>query len=281
MDPVQRLLLMTTYEALEMAGYFPNGSPSTKCERIGTFFGQCLDDWREYQNSQDVKPYYVPGGIRSFAPGRLNYHFKWEGPSTSYDAACSSSSVAINAACIALLARECDTAVVGGGNVITGPNMFIGLSRGGFLSKTGGPCKTFDNEADGYCRGEAVGVVLMKRLEDAIADNDNIQGIIKSISTNHSAHAVSITHPHSATQQKLYNRVLQAAGINPNDIGYVEAHGTGTQAGDSIEMESLTKTFTSRDKDYPLYVGAVKSNVGHGEAVSLSYGGEQRSFYNI
>lgn len=267
-DPTHRLILITTYEALEMAGYSAHGSLSTREHRIGTFFGQTTDDWRESNASQDIDMYYVSGGLRPFGPGRLNYHFKWEGPSYSLDAACSSSSVSVQMACTSLLTGECDTAIAGGGNIITGSNMYSGLSRGSFLSPTGS-CKTFDDDADGYCRGEGVGTVILKRLKDAIADRDEIQGVIKSVATNHSAFAVSITHPDAGAQQRLYKRVLQKACVDPAEVGYVEMHGTGTQAGDSTEVESATSVFgKGRKRDNPLYIGSVKPNVGHGEAVS-------------
>ncbi|MCJ1313534.1 hypothetical protein MMC25_007213 [Agyrium rufum] len=267
-DPTQRLLLLSTYEALELSGYTQEGSLATDSRRIGTFFGQTTDDWREINAAQDVDLYYVPGGMRAFGPGRLNYHFKWEGPSYSIDTACSSSAASIEFAVSSLLLRECDTAVAGGGNIMTGVNMFAGLSRGGFLSKTGS-CKTYDDGADGYCRGEAVGVVVLKRLEDAIADNDNITGVIRAVSTNHSAHAISITHPHAETQSKLYAQTLAKACVDASDVEYVEMHGTGTQAGDTMEMESVTGTFAvNRKKDNPLFVGSVKANVGHGEAAA-------------
>ncbi|KAL2056771.1 hypothetical protein ABVK25_003166 [Lepraria finkii] len=129
-DPAQRLLLLTTYEALEMAGYTPDGTPSTAGDRIGTFFGQTLDDYREANASQNIEMYYVSGGIRAFGPGRLNYHFKWEGPSYCVDAACSSSTLSIQMAMSSLRTHECDTAVAGGTNVLTGVDMFSGLSRG-------------------------------------------------------------------------------------------------------------------------------------------------------
>ncbi|KAL9071452.1 MAG: hypothetical protein Q9161_004169 [Pseudevernia consocians] len=239
-DPAQRLLLLTTYEALEMSGYTPNGSPSSASDRIGTFFGQTLDDYREANASQNIDMYYVTGGIRAFGPGRLNYHFKWEGPSYCVDAACSSSALSVQMAMSSLRARECDTAVAGGTNILTGVDMFSGLSRGSFLSPTGS-CKTFDDEADGYCRGEGVGSVVLKRLEDAIAEGDNIQAVIKSAATNHSAHAISITHPHAGTQQKLIRQVLREADVEADEIDYVEMHGTGTQAGDATEFTSVTK----------------------------------------
>lgn len=265
-DPAQRLLLLTTYEALEMAGYTPNGSPSYAGERIGTFFGQTLDDYREVNASQEIEMYYVTGGIRAFGPGRLNYYFKWEGPSYCVDAACSSSALSIQMAVAALRSRECDTAVAGGTNILTGSDMSSGLSRGSFLSPTG-PCKTFDNDADGYCRGEGVGTVILKRLDDALTEGDIIHGIIKSAATNHSAFASSITHPHAGAQQSLMRQVLRDAHLKPDDIDYVEMHGTGTQAGDATEFASVTNVLKGRSKGNPLHVGAVKSVVGHAEAV--------------
>jgi iterative type I PKS product template protein len=267
-DPIHRLILMTTYEALEQAGYSPDGTMSTTGPRIGTYFGQTTDDYRDCNGAQNIDLYYVSGGIRAFGPGRLNYHFKWEGPSYSLDTACSSSSACIEFACKALLNRDIDTAIAGGGAIISGSDMFSGLSRGGFLSPTGS-CKTFDDGADGYCRADAVGAVVLKRLEDAIADNDNIKAVITGVATNHSAHAVSITHPHAGAQKRLYERVLQEACVEPSEISYIEMHGTGTQAGDATEMESVTQTFgNGRKRDNPLYVGAVKANVGHSEAAA-------------
>jgi acyl transferase domain-containing protein len=266
-DPIQRLLLMTTYEVLETAGYANDDK-----RRIGTFFGQATDDWRETNASQDIDLYYVPGGMRAFGPGRLNYHFKWEGPSYSIDTACSSSSAAVEMAYKALLGHDCDMAVAGGGNLLSGPQMFAGLSRGDFVSPTGS-CKTFDQGADGYCRGEGVGVVVLKRLHDAIAERDNILGVIRTVATNHSAHAISITHPHAPTQKRLYQQVLQRSLLQPADIGYVEMHGTGTRAGDATEIESVCSLFgKSRRADNPLRIGAVKANVGHGEAVCPLFG---------
>lgn len=266
-DPAQRLLLLTTYEALEMSGYTPNGSASTASDRIGTFFGQTLDDYREANASQNIEMYFVSGGMRAFGPGRLNYHFKWEGPSYCVDAACSSSALSVQMAMSSLRAHECDTAVAGGTNVLTAVDMFSGLSRGSFLSPTGS-CKTFDDEADGYCRGDGVGSLVLKRLEDAIAEGDNIQAVIKSAATNHSAHAISITHPHAGTQQKLIRQVLREADVEPEEIDYVEMHGTGTQAGDATEFTSVTKVLSNRTKDNPLHVGAVKANFGHAEAAA-------------
>jgi iterative type I PKS product template protein len=270
-DPMGRLALTTAYEALEMSGYVPNRTPSTKLARIGTFYGQTSDDWREINAAENIDTYFITGGVRAFAPGRINYYFKFSGPSYSIDTACSSSLAAIQLACTSLWAGDCDTACAGGLNVLTNPDIFSGLSKGQFLSKTGG-CKTYDNDADGYCRGDGCGSVVLKRYEDAIADKDNILGCILGAATNHSAEAVSITHPHAGAQEFLYNKVLSNAGVDAHDISYVEMHGTGTQAGDGIEMTSVTNAFAPRHRqrrpDQTLHLGAIKANIGHGEAAS-------------
>lgn len=270
-DPMQRLIMTTAYEAMEMAGFVADRTPSTKRDRIGTFYGQTSDDWREVNAAQDIDTYFISGGVRAFGPGRLNYFFKWSGPSFSVDTACSSSFAAINVAITSLRAGECDTAFTGGSNVLTNSDIFSGLSRGHFLSRTGS-CKTWDNDADGYCRGDGVCTVIMKRLEDAISDRDPILGVVRGIGTNHSAQAVSITHPCAENQSFLFDKVLKECNVPCNDVNYVEMHGTGTQAGDGIEMESVSSVFAPRQNrrraDQPLYVGAVKSNIGHGEAVS-------------
>ena len=270
-DPMHRLALLTAYEALEMSGFVPNRTSSTKLHRVGTFYGQTSDDWREIQEGQDIDTYFIPGGVRAFAPGRINYYFKFSGPSFSVDTACSSSFAALQLAITSLRSGDCDTAVTGGMNVLTNPDIFSGLSRGQFLSKTGN-CQTFDNEADGYCRGEAVASVILKRLEDAEADNDNILGVMLASGTNHSADAVSITHPHAPAQEYLYKQLLNKSDVDANDICYVEMHGTGTQAGDKTEMESVTNVFADphrkRRPEQPLHLGAVKANIGHGEAAS-------------
>lgn len=273
MDPAQRIALMCAYEALEMAGIVPDATPSTMRSRVGVFIGATSNDWCETNSAQDVDFYFIPGGNRAFIPGRINYFFKFSGPSFSVDTACSSSLAATHLACNALWRKEIDTAIIGGTNVMTNPDVTAGLDRGHFLSRTGN-CKSFDDGADGYCRGEGVGIVVLKRLEDAQAENDPIYGCILSAMTNHSAEAESITRPHVGAQQALFSQVLANAGVHPNDVSYVEMHGTGTQAGDSGEMSSVSKTFAPwppgdpRGRDSDLYVGSVKANVGHGESVA-------------
>ncbi|KAH8585728.1 conidial yellow pigment biosynthesis polyketide synthase [Bisporella sp. PMI_857] len=272
-DPAQRIALMTGYEAIEQAGIVPDATPSTRKDRVGIFYGVTSNDWMETNSAQNIDTYFIPGGNRAFIPGRLNYFFKFSGPSFSVDTACSSSLAAINIACNSLWKGDIDTAIAGGTNILTNPDFTAGLDRGHFLSRTGN-CKTFDDEADGYCRGEGVGSVVLKRLEDALTDNDPIQAVILGAHTNHSAEAVSITRPHAGAQAEIFGKVLNESGIDPYSINYVEMHGTGTQAGDAGEMQSVLDTFAPktgrryRREDEVLYLGAAKANVGHGEAAA-------------
>ena len=182
-DPMHRLALVTAYEALEMSGFAPNRTPSTNLKRIGTFYGVASDDYREVNAGQSIGTYGIPGGERAFANGRINYFFKFGGPSFNIDTACSSGGAAINAACSSLWSNEADMVVAGGLNIISNPDIYCMLSKGHFLSKTG-QCKVWDKDADGYCRADGIGSVVIKRLEDAIADNDNIIGSIVSAATN-------------------------------------------------------------------------------------------------
>ena len=268
---MQRLALVTAYEALEMAGFAPNRTPSTNLKRIGTFYGQASDDYREVNAGQNIGTYGIPGGERAFGNGRINYFFKFGGPSFNLDTACSSGLAAVNAACSALWAGEADTVIAGGLNVITNSDIYCMLSKGHFLSKTG-QCKVWDKDADGYCRADGIGSVVIKRLEDAENDNDNIIATIVAGATNHSAEAISITHPHAGAQKDNYNQVMQSAGVSPLDVSYIELHGTGTQAGDAVESESVADVFApitpARRADQRLLLGALKSNIGHGEAAA-------------
>ncbi|KAF2209148.1 hypothetical protein CERZMDRAFT_87124 [Cercospora zeae-maydis SCOH1-5] len=271
-DPMQRLALVTAYEALERAGYVANRTSASHQNRVGVYYGQASDDYREVNSAQEIGTYFIPGGCRAFGPGRINYFFKFAGPSFSCDTACSSSLATIQMACTALWSGDVDTVVAGGVNILTNSDAFAGLSKGHFLTKTPNACKTWDMEADGYCRADAIGSIVLKRLEDAEADNDNILGVILGAATNHSAHAVSITHPHAGHQKDLYRDILSKAGVDPLEVDYVEMHGTGTQAGDFEEMKSVSEVFAPsnrrRQADRPLHIGALESNIGHSEAAA-------------
>ncbi|TWU71827.1 putative PKS-like protein biosynthetic cluster [Metarhizium rileyi] len=270
-DPAQRLALMTAYEALEMAGVVPDSTPSTQRDRVGVFYGMTSDDWREVNGSQDVGTYYIPGTNRAFTPGRINYFFKFSGPSINVDTACSSSAAAIHLACNSLWRNECDMVVAGGTNIMTNPDNFVGLDKGHFLCQSGN-CKTFDDGADGYCRADAVGTVILKRLEDALVDKDPIQAVICGAYTNHSAEAESITRPHIGAQAAIFRRIFNDSGNDAQDVSYIEMHGTGTQAGDAVEMRSVLDVFAGnnshRSPTQPLYLGSVKANLGHAESGS-------------
>ncbi|KAB8304586.1 hypothetical protein EYC80_003965 [Monilinia laxa] len=271
-DPMQRLALVTAYEALERSGYVANRTASTDLHRIGTFYGQASDDYREVNTAQEIGTYFITGGCRAFGPGRINYFFKFSGPSYSIDTACSSGLATIQTACTSLWNGDTDMAVAGGMNVLSNSDAFAGLSQGHFLTKTPNACKTWDAEADGYCRADGIASIVLKRLEDAEADNDNIIGVILGAGTNHSADAISITHPHAGAQAYLTRQVISQAGVDPLDVSFVEMHGTGTQAGDAQEIVSVCDVFAPltrrRNSKQPLHIGSVKANVGHGEAVA-------------
>lgn len=274
-DPAQRLALITAYEAIEQAGIVPDATPSTRRDRVGVFYGVTSMDWMETNSPQNVDTYFIPGGNQAFIPGRINYYFKFSGPSFAVNTACSSSLAGIHLACNSLWRGEIDTAIAGGTNVLTNPDMTAGLDRGHFLSRTGN-CKTFDDSADGYCRGEGIGTVIIKRLDDAIADNDPVLAVILGANTNHSAESVSITRPHVGAQRAVFSKILNRGAVDPYTVGYVEMHGTGTQAGDAGEMSSTLDTFApplnqvkkGRSRDEALYLGSAKANIGHGESAS-------------
>ncbi|KFY50435.1 hypothetical protein V496_09344 [Pseudogymnoascus sp. VKM F-4515 (FW-2607)] len=268
-DPAQRLAMMTAYESMEMAGFVPDATPSSQRDRVGVFYGTASDDYRECNASQNIDTYFVPGGSRAFLPARINYQWRFSGPSFDVDTACSSSLAAIHIACNSLWRQDCDTAIAGGTNVLTNPDNWAGLDRAHFLSHTGN-CNTFDDGADGYCRAESVATVLLKRLEDAEMDGDPIFGTILGAYTNHSAEAVSMTRPHSGAQRAIFSRIMTGAGVDSSDVSYVEMHGTGTQHGDACEMDSVLSVFAPEgtQRSQSLHLGSTKANIGHAESAS-------------
>lgn len=268
-DPAQRLAILTAYEALEMAGFVVDRTPSTRRNRVGVYYGTTSNDWGEVNSAQNIDTYFIPGANRAFIPGRINYFFKFTGPSLAIDTACSSSMAAIDIACKSILDGDCATAIAGGTNIMTNPDNFAGLDRGYFLSRTGN-CKTFDNSADGYCRADGIGTVVLKRLSDALDDGDPVYGVILGSLTNHSAESISITRPLAEAQEFLFRKLLNKVGVRPHDISYIEMHGTGTQAG-AVEMRSVLNMFAwdySRPLQKTLHLGSVKANMGHGESAS-------------
>ncbi|GLA73911.1 type I Iterative Polyketide synthase (PKS) [Aspergillus tubingensis] len=273
LDPHQRLLLETTYHALESAGWLAQEQIPEKHNEpgfgntTGCFIGMNAPDYPLNLGSHPPSPYTGVGMMRSFVAGRLSHHFGWTGPSHVIDTACSSAMVAIHQACRALQAGDCTRAVAGGVNLITNSVFFDALRSGGFLSETGA-CKTFDARADGYCRGEAVGVLVLKPLSQALQDGDEIRGILLGTGENQNINNTSITNPVLDSQKALYRKILAQGGISSRQVSYVEAHGTGTRAGDPIEVEGIRQVLGGPNRDSLLHIGGIKANIGHSEGAS-------------
>ncbi|KAI5917885.1 BcPKS16, polyketide synthase [Camillea tinctor] len=263
MDPQQRIMLELSFEALEDAGYLVSHERKTG-DNVGCFIGLVLGEYVENTNSHPPTAYTSTGTVPAFLCGRLSHYYGWSGPSEMFNTACSSSMVAINRACKAIQIGECRMAVAGGANVMTGVNTYIDLAKAGFLSPTG-QCRPFDASADGYCRADGCGLVVLKKLGQAIADGDAIWGVIPGVATNQGGLSASLTVPDTIAQQALYRKVLTQAGIREDQVTYVEAHGTGTQVGDPIEMDSIRSVFGSTSRQKKVYVGSIKGNIGHAE----------------
>lgn len=224
MDPQQRLLLELAYESLEMSGYF--GNPS-KPQDVGVYIGACATDYDFNVACHPANAYSATGTLRSFLSGKLSHYFGWYGPSLVLDTACSSSAVAIHTACTALKTGQCSQALAGGVTLMTSPYLYENFNAAHFLTPTGAS-KAFSADADGYCRGEGGGLVVLKRLSDAIKDADNIIGVIGGSAVNQNDNCVPITVPHTSSQGNLYEQVSKQAGVTARDVSFVEAHGTGT-----------------------------------------------------
>ena len=266
MDPQQRLLLELAYQAMDSSGYLGSHKRESG-DPVGCFIGASFAEYLDNTNAHPPTAYTSTGTIRAFLCGRISYYFGWSGPAEVLDTACSSSLVAINRACKAIQTGECTMALTGGVNIITGINNFLDLAKAGFLSPTG-QCKPFDQSADGYCRSEGGGLVVLKLLSQALADDDQILGVIPGVATNQGGLSASITIPHSPAQTKLYRTVLRQAGMSSGQVSYVEAHGTGTQAGDPLEIASIREVFGGQDRTDLLNVGSIKGNIGHMETAA-------------
>jgi zearalenone synthase (nonreducing iterative type I polyketide synthase) len=269
MEPVHRQFLMSAYEALETAGYSAGQTKTTDPNKTAVFFAQSFDDWLKVSHhALGCDAYTLQSIQRAFGPGRLAFQMKWEGPTYALDSACAGSTSAIHLACMSLLSRDVDMAVAGATTILSDPHSFTFLSKAGVLSETGG-CKTYRDDADGYTRADFSGALVLKRLEDAVAHNDNILAVIAASARNHSGNATSITTSDANAQESLFKKVLRNARVNPDDVSYIEMHGTGTQVGDKAEMGAVSKVFLPRPSGKPLPVGAIKANIGHSEAVSF------------
>jgi acyl transferase domain-containing protein/7-keto-8-aminopelargonate synthetase-like enzyme/acyl carrier protein len=260
MDPQQRLLLEVSWEALESAAVAPERLSGG---RVGVFVGAGATDYSErmvMQGPAAIDPYNGTGTAFSVTSGRLSYLLGAQGPSLALDTACSSSLAAVHLATASLRNRESDLALAGGVNMILSPDSLVSLCKARMLSPDG-RCKTFDASANGYVRAEGCGVLVLKRLKDALAASDNILAVIRGSACNHNGRSSGLTVPSGPAQQALIREALTNAGLKPRDVSYVEAHGTGTAVGDPIEVGALASVFAGRSR--PVLVGSVKSNVGH------------------
>lgn len=265
MDPQQRLLMEVAWRTLEHAGVRPSQMQGGS---HGVFVGMCSSDYLSLLNQNEhesIDAYHGTGNAHGAAAGRLSYFLGWGGPCFSIDSACSSSLVAVHQAIGSLRNRECETALVAGVNVILTPELSINLSQAGMLSPDG-QCKAFAAAANGFVRGEGCGAVLLKRLTDAIEDGDNVICCLRGSAINQDGRSNGLTAPNGLSQRAVIRDALKASNLQPADIDYIEAHGTGTELGDPIEIRALAEVFSQRDK--PLKVGSVKTNIGHLEGAA-------------
>ena len=267
LDPQQRLLLEIAWEAMEDAGVTRQ---RLQRQSTGVYIGAYNSDyfWTRLANPEQIDPYTSVGNAHSILANRLSYFFDLHGPSLTVDTACSSSLVAVHLACQALRQRECDTAFAGAVNLILSPLSSLVLAKT-LTMATDGRCKAFDARADGIVRGEGAGIVLLKRLSDAVADGDNIVATICGSAVNQDGRTNGLTAPNGLSQQAVIRRALQSANVGAGQIGYVEAHGTGTPLGDPIELGALQAVYgQAHEQEKPCFVGSVKTNFGHLEAAA-------------
>lgn len=270
MDPQQRLLLEVAWEALEHAGLSARSMAGSRTGVYvgigGTDYSKRLCPFQDYYEQIDA--HVGTGNALSIASNRISYLFDFRGPSMSVDTACSSALVALHAAVQALRSKECDAALAGGVNLILSPEVTVAFSKARMLSPNG-VCRPFDENADGYVRGEGCGLIVLKRLQDAVADGDNVLAVIRATAVNQDGKTSGITAPNGESQKRLIREALAKADLTPDDVSYVEAHGTATPLGDPIEVGALTEVFARhREEDPPCYTTSVKANIGHTETAS-------------
>ncbi len=268
MEPQQRMVLEASWGALEHAGYAPQSMNGTN---TGVFMGIGANEYIRAcaENAREEDIMFIPtGNATNVISGRVAFNLGLTGPCMAIDTACSSSSVAIHTACQSLRNGECDMALAGGVNAMVMPETFVALSKAHMLSKTG-RCKTFDASADGYVRGEGVGVIVLKRLSEAQRDNDPIIAVIKGSAMNQDGRSSSLTAPNGPSQQAVIRKALNNADVDAADVDWVETHGTATPLGDPIEVQSLEAVYgAERSADNPLIISAVKTNIGHLESAA-------------
>ncbi|GAA4605119.1 hypothetical protein GCM10023195_17690 [Actinoallomurus liliacearum] len=267
MDPQQRLVMETAWEALEHAGVSPDALAGTDA---GVYVGVCTGDYghRLLEDLPDIEAWTGIGAATCAVANRVSYALDLRGPSLAVDTACSASLVAVHLAVQALRAGETDVALAGGVNLILSPGETLTLDAAGTLAPDG-RSKSFDAAADGYGRGEGAAVVVLKRLSDAVADGDRILAVVRGSAVNQDGRTVGIMAPCGQAQEHVMRRALRQAGIEPGTVGYVEAHGTGTAVGDPLEAAALGAVYgAGRSADRPCLIGSAKSNIGHLEGAA-------------
>jgi len=272
MDPQHRLFLQTVWETVEDAGYRASDFAGT---RTGLYVGVATNDYYELMLRAGIPlPSYM-AAFHSMLANQISYLMDMRGPSEPIDTTCSSSLVAIHHAMASIQSGQCEMALAGGVNAILSPTVTTACSKAGMLA-VDGRCKTFDERADGYVRGEGVGAVLLKPLDQAEADGDHIYAVVLGTAENHGGHAASLTAPNPAAQAELLVQVYEKAGVSPDTVGYIESHGTGTSLGDPIEINGLKDAFArlyaARGESVPQHphcgLGSVKTNIGHLETAA-------------
>ncbi|KAG2419399.1 hypothetical protein HFD88_004195 [Aspergillus terreus] len=263
-DPQHRLMLQAAYQAVEQSGYFNQADPN---KEVGCYIGVGLVDYERNIACAPANAYSATGNLKSFAAGKISHYFGWTGPGLTVDTACSSSAVAVNLACQAILSGRVKGALAGGVNIMTSPEWFQNLAGASFLSATG-QCKPFDARGDGYCRGEGVGAVFLKPVELALADGDQILGIIAASNVYQNENCTPITVPNAPSLSDLFRDTISQAGLEPQHISYVEAHGTGTPVGDPAEYDGIRSVVGGKRRHDTLTLGSVKGAIGHTESAS-------------
>lgn len=264
-DPQHRVLLEVVHEALDDAGIPVERLSESEC---GVFVGMCGFDYTSILARRDVREVDAYGAIgvsHSVACGRVSYALGLHGPSIAIDTACSSSLAALHVACQSLRSGECNCALVGSSNLLLEPRTSVIFTKARMLSPDG-RCKSFAASADGYGRGEGAGVVVLKRLSDALSAGDRIRAVVRGTAVNQDGASSGLTVPNGIAQQAVIRRALAESNLQPQEIDYIEAHGTGTPLGDPIEMGAIGAVFSERRE--PLWVGSVKTNTGHLEGTA-------------
>ncbi|RTL99566.1 type I polyketide synthase, partial [Ancylobacter aquaticus] len=264
MDPQHRLALMLAFQALEDAGY---ADAARRPRATGVFLGLGANEYEaRFQATDTLSPAAILGNAGSIAAGRISHWLDATGPALVIDTACSSSLVAVHAACRALRSDECDLALAGGVNLTLDADVTVALAAAGMLGP-GHACRTFDAGADGYVRGEGGGLVVLKRLSDALRDGDAIRAVIRGSAINHDGHSSALTAPNGAAQRAVIASALADAGLSAREVQAVECHGTGTPLGDPIEVQALAAAY-GEGRAVPLLLGSAKTNIGHLEAAA-------------